>query len=94
MPTKYKHSASPEFEGSQGTVAYLSSDDSLSGKSTKTPATTGGSDSDEYDSDDSENLPIVHYRKTGKKFDTSSDSSSWDSSDDEPLQNIKGQRCR
>ena len=87
--TKYKRSASPEFEGSEGTVAYLSSDDSSSGKSTKTPGPTAASDSDELDSDDSDNLPIVHYHKIAKKLDTSSESSSWDSSDSEPLQKYK-----
>ena len=91
MKTKYKRSASPEFEGEglEGTVGYLSSDDSSSGKSTKTPGPTAGSDSDELDSDDSDNLPIVHYHKIAKKLDTSSDSSSWDSSDSEPLQKYK-----
>ena len=90
MGTKYKHSASPEFEGSEGTVAYLSSNDSSSGKLTKTPGPTGASDSDELDSDDSDDSePIVHYHKIAKKLDTSSDSSSWDSSDSEPLQKYK-----
>ena len=49
----------------------------------------GPSDSDEQDSDDSDNLPIVHYYKTVKKLDTSSEHSSWDSSDSEPLQKYK-----
>ena len=91
METKYKRSASPEFEGdgSEGTVGYLSSDGSSSGKSTKTSGATGGLDSDELDSDDSDNLPIVHYHKIAKKLDTSSDSSSWDSSDSEPLLKYK-----
>ena len=89
MGTKYKWSASPEFEGLEGTVAYLSSNDSSSGKLTKTPGPTEASDSDELDSDDSDNLPIVHYHKVAKKLDTSSDSSSWDSSDSEPLQKYK-----
>ena len=70
-------------------MAYLSSDDSSSGKSTKTPGPMGASDSDELDSDDSGNLPIVHYHKIMKKLDTSSESSSWDSSDSEPLQKYK-----
>ena len=60
-------------------VSYLSSNGSSTGKSTKTPAATGGSDSDEVDSDDSDNLPVVHYHKIAKKLDTSSESSSWDS---------------
>ena len=91
METKYKRSASPEFESdsSEGTVGYLSSDGSSSGKSTKTPGATGASDSDVLDSDDSDNLPIVHYHKIAKKLDTSSDSSSWDSSDSEPLVKYK-----
>ena len=91
IKTKYKRSASPVFEGegSDGTVGYLSSDGSSTGKSTKTPAATGGSDSDEVDSDDSDNLPIVHYHKIAKKLDTSSESSSWDSSDSEPLVKYK-----
>ena len=87
--TKNKQSALPEFDGSEGTVAYLSLNDSLSGKSTKIPGPTGASDSEEQDSDDSDNLPIVHYHKTAKKLDTSSESSSWDSSENEPLQKYK-----
>ena len=70
-------------------MGYLSSDGSSTGKSTKTPAATGGSDSDEVDSDDSDNLPVVHYHKIAKKLDTSSESSSWDSSDSEPLVKYK-----
>ena len=91
IETKYKCSASPVFEGegSDGTVSYLSSDGSSTGKSTKTPAATGGSDSDEVDSDDSDNLPVVHYHKIVKKLDTSSESSNWDSSDSEPLVKYK-----
>ena len=91
IETKYKHSASPVFEGEglDGTVSYLSSDGSSTGKSTKTPAAMGGSDSDEVDSDDSDNLPIVHYHKIAKTLDTSSDSSSWDSSDTKPLVKYK-----
>ena len=41
------------------------------------------------DSDESDNLPVVHYHKIVKKLDTSSESSSWDSSDSEPLVKYK-----
>ena len=86
----YNWSSSPEFEPSNvDTVAYLSSNGTSSGKSTRTWPGTGASNANDTLSDDSDNLPVGKIKKKVEKLESSSESSSWDTSDEEPLEKYK-----
>ena len=90
---KFKHSDSTEFEDSdEDTVAYLSSDGTSSGKSTKTAKekSSAAPDSSDWDSNDEE--PLVKYTIPSKDTDSSSESSSLSSEEDDKHRNHSKKR--
>ena len=81
---KFKHSDSMEFEDSdEDTVAYLSSDGTSSGKSTKTAKEKSSAAPDSSDWDSSDDEPLIKYTILSKDTDSSSESSSSSSEEDD-----------
>ena len=81
---KFKCSDSTEFEDSdEDTVAYLSSDGTPSGKSTKTVKEKSSAAPDSSDWDTSDEEPLIKYTIPSKDTDSSSESSSSSSEEDD-----------
>ena len=81
---KFKRSDSTEFEDSgEDTVAYLSSDGTSSGKSTKTAKEKSSAAPDSSDWDSSDEEPLIKYTIPSKDTDSSTESSSSSSEEDD-----------